>query len=171
MNEKEFCNFVEETKGIVLAAVRRYLSAQYYQAIDDVVQETYIRAYRGLKLAEFNDRKSLLNWLYTIARNESLRMGEKMSREDMRIARMKQELEIIGTYEKANDGEEIELLKKIIKDLPKKYRDVFELLLLGRSETEISQALLIKKGTVKSRIHRGKDMISRIALRRGVIYE
>jgi len=163
MNEKDFCKFVDETKGIVLAAVRKYLPARYFHAIDDVVQETYIRAYRALGSAVFADDRAMRNWLYTIAKNESLRMGEKFQREEINARRLQQEVELIGAGRIECDPEDLDTMKKIIKDLPDKYRAVFELLLLGQTEIEISKALKIKKGTVKSRIHRGKNLIIRIA--------
>ncbi len=45
MKQREIQTIVEETKGVVLNAVRRYLSRDLMHAIDDVVQETYIRVY------------------------------------------------------------------------------------------------------------------------------
>ncbi|MCU0821668.1 MAG: LuxR C-terminal-related transcriptional regulator, partial [Spirochaetes bacterium] len=61
-------------------------------------------------------------------------------------------------------------LKNIIKELPQKYRSVIELAALGYSEKEIADRLDIKKGTVKSRASRGREMMQKI-YKKGAIYE
>ena len=78
MNTEAFASIVEETKGVVLKAVRSNLFYEYYYALDDVVQETYIRAYRSLVKNKFKEESKLSSWLFTIARNESIRMNEKL---------------------------------------------------------------------------------------------
>jgi hypothetical protein len=44
VTEKEFAGIVGATKEAVLAAVRRHPAARFYHAVDDAVQETYLRA-------------------------------------------------------------------------------------------------------------------------------
>jgi RNA polymerase sigma-70 factor (ECF subfamily) len=170
MNEKEFVHFVENTKGIVLAAVRKYLPADLYHAIDDVAQETYLRIYRSIKKAAFPEDDSRNNWIYTIAKNESLRMVEKSNREDVRI---RQFIESMGADEHIDEvlSDEIVMIREVISSLPDKYRVVFELLVMGFSERQIAEKLSMKRGTIKSRIHRGKELIFRNLSVKGVFYE
>ena len=51
-----------------------------------------------------------------------------------------------------------EVMKKI-GELPMKYRTIIMLHYEGVNETEIAAKLLIPRGTVKSRLHRGRRMI------------
>ena len=162
MTDGDFERFVEDTKGIVLAAVRRYLPPDLLHAIDDVVQETYLRAYRGMGSAVFSGENSNHNWLYTIAKNESLRTVGKAARENESIKLLAEELASKTTLAPEHFGEEITLIRETISILPEKYRNVFELLIMGFSEEQIAQRLSIRRGTIKSRIHRGREMLSRI---------
>ena len=50
-------------------------------------------------------------------------------------------------------------LKNAIEKLPSKHKPVFKLLYIGLNEREIAEELSLKKGTVKSRISRGKKML------------
>ena len=53
-------------------------------------------------------------------------------------------------------------LKNTISGLPEKYRRVMELVSIGFSEKQIADELSLKKGTVKSRVFRGKFLLQRI---------
>ncbi len=92
MNDKIFTSIVEQTKGIVLSAIKKYLFERYYHAIDDVVQETYLRAYKSLMNNKFQGRSKTGTWLYIIAKNESLRMNHKLQREEKKKEKIKSDV-------------------------------------------------------------------------------
>ena len=167
MEENEFVEIVRGTKGLVLSAIEKHLAARFYHAIDDVVQETYLKAYKGLKNNKFRGDSAIQTWLYAIARNESLRMTQKLKREEekFRKAIIKRNMDTEDNQfredeEKFSSGI---YLKKLIMELPEKYRCVMELVALGLSEKQISQQLEIKRGTVKSRASRGRELMLRLA--------
>lgn len=171
MKEKEFYSFVEDTKRVVLSAVRKYLAKEYYHSIDDVVQETYIRAYKGMKKTGFTDEKSLYNWLFTIAKNEAIRTMERLNREEIKIKKIKESISAKPGYFLDKFDEEIMEMRDIISTLPEKYKIIFELLVLGFSESQIAEKLSLKRGTIKSRIHRGKEIIHRTSKGGCINYE
>jgi RNA polymerase sigma-70 factor (ECF subfamily) len=169
MNEEAFASIVEETKGVVLKAIRSCLFSEYYYAIDDVVQETYIRAYRSLVKNKFKGQSKLSSWLFTIARNESIRMNKKLkSGERRREKYIKRNMEYLNDgidnniAEKVEKDDLIEKLNNAVKKLPEKYENVIYLYMKGFNESEISKFLSISRGTVKSRIHRGKEKLKEI---------
>ncbi len=168
MNEAELAVFIEETKSIVLSSIRRYLPPSLHHSIDDVVQETYLRVYRTLPGMKFSDESARKNWLYTIAKNESLRIKSKSYKEDEKTGKL---IKSIPERSVLPDflAEDIEFLKEVISLLPEKYRAVFELVALGFSEKEVAMKLSIKAGTVKSRMHRGRELIYRHINRDGGI--
>ncbi len=177
MNEKTFAKIVEKTKGIVLSAIKKHLFNDYFYAIDDVAQETYIRAYKSLVKNKFKEEAKLSSWLYVIAKNESLRMNKKLKREEER--REKYAERRVKSYTKEffynvddemSRNESIQKLKNAIVELPDKYKDVFSLYVKGYNEKQIAESLSISRGTVKSRTHRGKEMLSNI-LKKGGEYE
>jgi RNA polymerase sigma-70 factor (ECF subfamily) len=159
MSEEEFTGIVQSTKKIVLGAVGRFLVADFYHAIDDVVQETYLRAFRSLEKNGFKGQSLVSTWLYTIAKRESLRMNSKLLRE-----REKEKRAGFQRHETVDSAEEkffsnLAEVKSLIEGLPVKYREIFNLMVKGFSENEIAQRLSISKGTVKSRKSRGREIL------------
>jgi RNA polymerase sigma-70 factor, ECF subfamily len=161
MTEKEFADIINSTKKIVLSAIEKNLFSKFYHSIDDVAQETYLRAYKNLIKNKFRNDSSISTWLYTIARNESLRMNKKLFREEEKAAKI---FEKNKRTEPGNDDDKNEIikLKDSINELPGKYKEVLLLIADGMSIKEISFKLRIKEGTVKSRTHRGKQILSQL---------
>ncbi len=156
---QRFEETIRETKAVVLAAIRRHLRSEYYSSIDDVVQEVYIRAYRSLSGGKFRGDSSLRTYLYTIARNESLRMNQKLDRDATRRVEM-EHIENVAYRDREDERRSVEMnleiVQSVLKKIPEKYRSVMMLYSQGLAEKEISSHLNIKQGTVKSRISRGK---------------
>lgn len=161
MTESEFAALVGRTKKVVLAAVRKHLAVRFSSAIDDVVQETYLRGYRHLAAGRFREESSLESWLYAIARNESLRMNKKLAREEEKALKAAEERQL--TVQEAFVDEEILNLGLLLERLPDKYRAVMKLKAEGASEKEIARQLNITTGTVKSRFSRGKEMLQKLS--------
>jgi RNA polymerase sigma-70 factor (ECF subfamily) len=161
MTELEFAAIVGRTKKIVLAAVRKHLAVRFSFAIDDVVQETYLRGYRHLAGGRFREESSVESWLYAIARNESLRMNKKLMREEDKTRKAAEDRELSMSAGLAAD--EVISLELLIGRLPEKYRAVMTLKARGLSEKDIADTLGITTGTVKSRFSRGKEMLQKLS--------
>ncbi len=160
MNEKEFSAIVTKTKAVVLAAIEKNLAERFYHAIDDVAQETYLRAYNNLIKEKFRGDSSMETWLYRIAVNESLRMNQKLKREE---EKQKKSITAFGTEPGTESmTEEIAALQNAIPLLPDKYKEVLSLVSEGRSINEIAFKLKIMPGTVKSRSSRGREMLHKL---------
>lgn len=155
MNEREFADIVGRTKKVVLSAIEKNLASRFYHSVDDVVQETYLRAYGSLTRGKFRGESSLETWLYTIARNESLRMNDRLMREERKEKKLLEE----NPLDDVNTDDNISLLQDKISKLPEKYGAVLSLVSLGYTLNQISDKLGINIGTVKSRISRGKKII------------
>jgi len=161
MKESEFTEIVNNTKGIVLSAIGNHLAGRFSHSIDDVVQETYIRAYRGLTKKSFRGDSSIESWLYSIARNESLRMNKKLYREEQKFEKSTENYdEVIENNFDSNL--EVTNLEENIKKLPAKYQSVMNLISQGYSTNEISERLDIKSGTVKSRSFKGRELLLKL---------
>lgn len=166
MDESTFTEIVHATKPIVLSAIRKTLPGRFHHAIDDIVQETYLRAYRGLVKNRFRGDSAMSTWLYTIARNETLRMVKSLTRHEKnsRLADPPREAESVHAQVVRETG--LSLLGDVIGSLPVKYRAVYELAARGMSDGEIAEKLSLSRGTVKSRKFRGRDMIEKL-MRKG----
>jgi len=164
IEERDFSEIINDTKGIVLSAIEKNLSPRFSHAIDDVAQETYLRAYKSLTADKFRGESALSTWLYTIARNESLRMNKKLAREEEKA--QKSGLYLIKEQEEAHsrDEEDLDILKNKISLLPEKYRDILSMMTTGKNIKEIAEKLNIRPGTVKSRASRGRKMLKDIIM-------
>lgn len=157
MTEREFAEIVKRTKKYVLSAIEKNMASRFYHAIDDVAQETYIRAYRGLEKNSFRGDSSIETWLYKIAKNESLRMNQKLAREEEKAKKAMENISIVQAEKP--DRDESLYLQSHLKLLPEKYRAVLALSSQGYNINDISRKLGIRTGTVKSRASRGKKIL------------
>ncbi|MCD4820075.1 MAG: RNA polymerase sigma factor [Candidatus Cloacimonetes bacterium] len=163
MKENDFALIIKQTKGIVLVAINRYIFSEFYDYIDDIVQETYLRAYKSLKNNKFRSEAKLNSWLFAIARNETLRMNMKLSKfkkiEQKHKENFKNNTVALNKIESNHPKNNV--IKKAIQELDDKYKDVIELYIQEYKEKEISEMLKIKTGTIRSLIYRAKRKIQK----------
>lgn len=158
----DFSAIVAETKRPVLAAIRRYLDARFSYAIDDVAQEVYIRAYRALTKGNLDNPAKLRSYLYTIARNESLRMNTRCRREEQKAEKfLNAKRNSLGATPATATEQPVmtSAVADALGEIPRHYAEVVELSMLGFSAREIVEKLEIKPGTVKSRLSRGLALL------------
>jgi RNA polymerase sigma-70 factor, ECF subfamily len=138
---------------------------------EDVVQEAYVRAFRGL--AGFRGDASLSTWLTRIALNEALgRLRRRRATVDLEAIEVAQagggaRILMFPTAQAGGDPEgaaarrEIRrLLEEAIDDLP----EAFRLVLVARDVDGISveataQILGVRPETVRTRLHRARRLL------------
>jgi RNA polymerase sigma-70 factor (ECF subfamily) len=137
--------------------------------VEDVVQEAFIRAYRGL--ASFRGESAFYSWLYRIATNSALAFLKRAPGADLLQEDLNDERED-GPFEPGlTDGEDPErlLLAKQIsgvvdKALARLQPELAEALLLyeveGKTYKDIAQMLDVPIGTVRTRIFRAREFIA-----------
>ena len=137
------------------------------QEAEDVVQETFIRVFKGIH--EFKGNSSLYTWLYRIAVN--------ISRDRLRKAEdtlpLEEELIIGDDLESKIVGEiDREALRSKLYGLASIYREVLVLYYFKDfSITEISEILGDSEGTIKSRLSRGRKLLGESLLKGGMLDE
>jgi RNA polymerase sigma-70 factor (ECF subfamily) len=154
MNSLEFEKLIKQTKAAVLAAIRDTLSPSLSHMIDDVVQETYLKAYN--KLTKSTDIQNIYNYLYTIAKNESIRINKK----EKRLTQLASDyVDYQQQFAKDDDTDNKQDFFPALQKVSPAYQAVVQLIIRGFSLKEISEKLNIKMGTVKSKLHRAKFQI------------
>ncbi len=154
----------------VMRLVSRFV--RYSDEIDDIVQDAFIKAYRALP--NFRGDSSFYTWLYRIAINTaknhlaaSTRLGlSHLSREDgdpERLEESEYALQDFNTPELALINKQIEqALSDAFAFLSQERRIALMLCEMeGLSYREIARIMKCPVGTVRSRIFRAREVISK----------
>ncbi len=164
--------FVEEALPH-MEAVHRFalrLAAGDDDEAGDLVQETFLRAYRAWE--GFQPGTNARAWLFTICRNVFLRSRERRGRAVEIPVDADPEVEALaataGVWEAMNADPEraffdsfvdADVLREIDR-LPEPYREAVVLVdLEGFSYDEAREMLSLPVGTVKSRLYRGRRLL------------
>ena len=160
-----------------------YMSALYAAALrmtrnptdaEDLVQETYLRAYRGF--GGFREGTNLKAWLYKILTNTFINSYRAKKRrpdevdlddsEDFFLYRRLGGLESVAA-DRTPEAEVLEsipdeMVKEALEALPEQFRMAVLLAdVEGFSYKEIAEILDVPIGTVMSRIHRGRKQLQK----------
>jgi len=141
------------------------------QDAEDLVQETYLRAYRGF--AGFQEGTNLRAWMYRILTNTFINAYRKKQREPVTV----QDDDIEDWYlydrlggssvEASAESEVLERLpdedvQRALEALPEGFRMAVLLAdVEGFSYKEIAQIMDVPIGTVMSRLHRGRKALQK----------
>jgi RNA polymerase sigma-70 factor (ECF subfamily) len=153
------------------AKLRRYIARLGVREIDDqadVLQETFIKAYRNLN--SFEQSLAFSSWIYRIAHNEAMTWfrRRRVRPEGNLVAESDEVLELIAS---SADSPEVQFdqglnataVTTALADLDPKYREVLILRYFEHKEyEEISDILQIPIGSVGTLIHRGKKQLSSV---------
>lgn len=158
-----------------------YMSALYAAALrmtrnpsdaEDLVQETYLRAYRGF--GGFRDGTNLKAWLYKILTNTFINQYRAKKRRPDQVVLGDQPESVtfqrLGGLEAARAGRSTEAevlealpeaeVKEALESLPEQFRMAVILAdIEGFSYKEIAEIMEVPIGTVMSRLHRGRRLL------------
>lgn len=167
-DQNAFEEIVEIYKDRVFLLCYRMLGNRH--EAEDMAQEAFIRAY--VNISSFNINLKFSTWIYRIATNvciDRLRKKKPDYHLDAEVAgtdglTLYSQIPIDCTLPQ-DEVESMELHETIQKEillLPDKYRSVIALRYLEElSLKEISEVLNIPLGTVKTRVHRGRESLRR----------
>ena len=141
------------------------------QDAEDLVQETYLRAYRGF--GGFQEGTNLRAWMYRILTNTFINAYRKKQREPITIADDDIEdwflYDHLGgsTVEASAESEVLEQIpdedvQRALEALPEGFRMAVLLAdIEGFSYKEIAEIMDVPIGTVMSRLHRGRKALQK----------
>lgn len=130
-----------------------YLLCHNETLAEDLVQETFMRAWRHLH--SLRDEKKVKSWLITILRREYARQFERYQPEfeDVEVDRLPAE-------PNDKDPAEVLALRRELASLPLKYREALMLQIIGGySGIEIAQLLDLPRATVNTRLFRARQQL------------
>jgi RNA polymerase sigma-70 factor, ECF subfamily len=166
-DEDAFLQIVEKYKHPITNFITMMIGD--YDLAVDLSQDTFLRVYRNI--GSYKSTFQFSTWIYKIASN--LAIDELRWRKRRGISRRstsdlegeeKPETVIIdtspGPEASSIDSQYRKLLNEAIHSLPTRYRSVFVLKEVQEMEYErIAEVLKCSVGTVKSRLHRAKNLL------------
>jgi RNA polymerase sigma-70 factor, ECF subfamily len=165
-DQSAFAELVELYKDKVFQICYRMLGNRH--EAEDIAQEAFIRAY--VNIETFNQNRKFSTWLFRIATNLCIDRIRK-KKPDYYL-----DAEVAGTEgltmysqvaadvqmpeDEVENMELQETIQKEISKLPEKYRSVIVLKYIEELPLqEISEILDMPLGTVKTRVHRGREAL------------
>lgn len=162
-NERSFDQLVSRHARRTYGMVARILADR--TAAEDVVQETFVRAWRALP--SFRGDAQFSTWLYRIAVNEANRhLARETRRELVSYEDVMSKVPDIAADvpSRAESAETRRQLEQLLAELPGNYRAAVVLRdIEGLTNEEAAYLLELDLRNFKSRLHRG-----RMALRKGL---
>ena len=131
----------------------------------EIVQETFVRAFKHRTTFQDKGNESLSRWLKTIARNESLRLIKKQAKYKEVLV---DDIEVdFSSKKKAYEAEELlikkeqmALLHQIIDRLPAEYQKILVFRIVHEmSYKEIGKIFEINESTARQGFHRAKNNV------------
>ena len=133
---------------------------------EDLVQETYVRAFRNWQ--SFEPGTNLRAWLLRILTNLNIDRGRRAQRAPDMQPIEEGDYFLYNRLDEAGAGEEHRLVERLSQDsivdalaaVPHDFRDVIVLVDIGEfTYADAAQILDIPIGTVMSRLHRGRRIL------------
>lgn len=160
---ESFSELVERYEKLVFSFLLSRL--QDWQEVEDIVQETFVKAYRHI--ASFDCQRRFAAWLITIARNVLIDSRKKNSRNITSTDLVTDVLLSESSREMRNQPSDIlmrrEQFRKVfsmIQELPEEMRTPFLLRVVNElSYQEISETLDLPLQTVKNRIFKARGIL------------
>ena len=145
----------ERFAGYLMAVCLRYLADR--ETAEDVLQDCFVKILTSVDHFEYRGEGSLKAWVTRLAVNESinsLRRNERLLFTDQIPDEAEEEAPDVGKVP-------LELLQRLIEELPTGYRAVFNLYVFEQlSHKEIANELGIKENSSASQYLRAKKLLA-----------
>jgi len=130
------------------------------QVADDVVQETYLRAWRSFD--SLQDPAAARHWLLTIARREHARLYERKRHETVSIDDLvsNESTALADNSGTVLHAEDLGDVRRAIFELEEEYREPLVLqVLMGYTTEEIASHMGLNQGAVLTRLFRARNKL------------
>ncbi len=165
-NQQAFEELMRKYHSLIFNLIYRMVGNR--EEAEDLVQETFVKAFRSLK--SFNEEFAFSTWLYKIASNHTIDLLRKKRLQLLSLDEpvRTREGEMSREYPDENfnpertliTSESTRIIFQAIEALPEKYRTIISLRHKeDKSYEEIGQILNIPIGTVKARLFRARELL------------
>ncbi|GAA4840717.1 sigma-70 family RNA polymerase sigma factor [Paenibacillus vulneris] len=136
-----------------------YFLTRDRHASDDISQEVFLRAFRGVK--DFRGESTVKTWLLKITRNLSYNYrNSAFLRRVILLEWIRRKETVTSAENEFMDREAANVIWRIILEMPLNFREVLLLDIRHEMTTrEMAGVLGVSEGTVKSRLHRARTKV------------
>ena len=157
-DERAFQELVDRHKDLVFALIAR--TVQDRSRAEDLAQDVFLRIHRGLPY--FRGEARLSTWIYRIVANVCLQDHDRVPRTST-LDEERDAHAFSVADRQFTDLEVRDRLEKAIARLPANYRLLIAAhYLQGVRYEELSEALQLPLGTVKTQLYRAKQQLRRL---------
>jgi len=156
-NSSAFAYFVETYQGMAINIA--YRICENMQDAEDVVQESFVKAYRNLHTFRLESKFS--TWFYRIVFNTAVTHTKtKMWLIDEQVENVaEQEFSEFDTYRQIESNETSEIVSHLLKKMPKSYGLLLSLFYLeDNSVKEVAEITGLNDSNVKVMLFRARKM-------------
>ena len=186
MNEKELIARLQARDEAAFEELIRQYEKKVYslcarmcgnaEDAEEAAQDAFLALWRGID--RFRQESSLSTWIYRLASNACIDLMRRKKKGAGSVSLDDEELFVDAVdpapqpHEEAERRETQRLLQEGLLSLPAEYRSILLLREIeGLSYSEISAALDLELGTVKSRISRGRTLLRNFLSVNGSFFE
>jgi RNA polymerase sigma-70 factor (ECF subfamily) len=156
MDSGSFEVFVREHQRMVFAIARQYVKED--NAAEDVMQEAFIRAYRGLD--GLREKAHVKTWLYSLTRNAAIDWLRSHKRKFVSLEDSELDVEQPAPVRDDAKADALETVMKVLEGLRADYREIVLMRYIEKlSYQQIAEALGMTVGAVGEKLHRVRHMI------------
>ena len=148
-----FATIVHRWNAPLLRLARRFAGDE--AVAEEMVQEAFVRAYRGL--AGWRGDSAFSTWLFAVALNVCRTTARRLG---PRVEPLDEVTSPGGPWESLAAAERAAVVRRAVAALPARYRDAVVLFYFHeQSLQETTEILGVREGTLKARLHRARKLL------------
>jgi RNA polymerase sigma-70 factor (ECF subfamily) len=129
-------------------------------AAEDMAQEVFIRVFRSL--AAFRGESAFSTWITAIAMNTCRSRIQRYGQPLLSLDPARAAAAGLTPLRELQERERNEMVQRAVLTLPERYRDAIVLFYFEEKDVaETARVLGVSEGTLKARLHRGRDLLRR----------
>ena len=169
VDEAAFAELVRRYRGSVFRLAVSILGQEFAPEAEDVAQDVMVRMHRAL--GSFRGEAKFGSWIYRVAFNHALNVKARVRYRAPHVS--DQALAALPTqdrdpYDRLHNDRRQQAVLALIEDLPEVYQSALRLhYWLGESMSDIAVLLDVPENTVKSYLHRARQLLHSMLAQRG----
>ena len=168
-DEQAFADLVRRHSGMVFRLAVSILGQEFVPEAEDVAQEVFLKVHHAL--ATFRGEAEFRSWIYRITFNHAVNLKERVRfrkpHTDESVLHQMASTEA-GPHRLLEGAQRNQALAECMQTLPEVYQSALRLYYwLGAGVGEVAELLGVPENTVKSYLHRARQLLKAMLKERG----